>query len=422
MTIIDGTPDNDTLPGTVDADTISGFAGDDLLQGDSGDDSLDGGEGSDTLDGGLGFDTLVGGRGDDVYIVDRGGEFIVEEADEGWDTIISSVTRTLSANVERLVLTGSDDLDGRGNGLPNILTGNSGDNLLEGLAEKDTLYGGAGADTLDGGLSFDRMIGGEGDDSYYVDRDEDVVVERAGEGVDTVFSSVSWQLGADVENLTLTGLKAINGAGNGLDNTLTGNDKANVLRGRGGDDEIDGGHGRDRMIGGTGNDHYVVDHQGDRVEERAGGGDDDVEASISYRLGRNVEDLHLTGTAHLKGFGNRLANEITGNDGNNELFGFRGGDILNGEGGNNRLYGGRGHDQFVVDGDNGRTAIADFRDGVDKLVINGYGPALDTFDDLNVTFNGDHVVIDLGADVSGAGTVVLRNFQGTFDAADVLFG
>lgn len=422
MAILDGTPGNDTLPGTVDADTISGLAGDDLLQGDAADDSLDGGAGDDTLDGGPGLDTLVGGDGDDVYIVDRGGEFIIEEADAGWDTIISAVTRTLSANVERLVLSGTGDADGRGNGLANILTGNSGNNLLEGLAEKDTLYGGAGDDSLDGGLSFDRMIGGDGNDLYVVDRAEDVVVERAGEGTDTVVSSVSWHLGANVENLTLIGRKAISGTGNGLDNTLIGNEKANVLRGAAGGDRLDGGRGGDRMIGGEGDDHYVVGQLGDRVVERANGGEDAVESSITHRLGRNVENLQLTGSAHLKGFGNGLGNEISGNDGNNRLFGFRGDDILNGEGGNNRLFGGRGHDQFVVDGDNGRTVIADFRDGVDTLVLNGYGPAIASFDDLNVTFSGAHVVIDLAADVAGAGTIILRNFHGTFDATDVVFG
>lgn len=422
MAIIDGTPDNDTLQGTDDADTISGLDGDDLLQGGAGDDSLSGGDGDDTLDGGLGLDTLVGGLGDDVYIVDRGGEFIIEEADAGWDTIISSVTRTLSANVERLVLAGSDDINGRGNGLSNVLTGNDGDNLLEGLAEKDTLYGGAGDDTLDGGASFDRMIGGTGNDVYYVDRVEDVVVELPDEGIDTVMSSVSWHLGANVENLTLIGLGAIEGTGNGLDNVLIGNAKANVLRGRAGDDTLDGGGGRDRMFGGSGDDLYVVDHRGDLVVERAGGGDDSIEASVSYRLGRHVENLQLTGNGHLKGFGNALDNVITGNDGDNTLFGFGGDDILNGEGGNNRLFGGGGRDRFVVDGDNGRTVIADFRDGVDLLVLNGYGPALESFDDLDISFNGAHLVIDLEAVVSGAGKVVLRNFDGTFDAADVLFG
>lgn len=422
MAILTGTPDNDTLPGADDADTLSGLDGNDLLLGGAGDDSLDGGNGDDTLEGGLGLDTLVGGLGDDVYIVDRGGEFIIEGADEGWDAIISSVTRTLSANVERLVLVGTDDLAGRGNGLPNILTGNGGHNLLEGLAEKDTLYGGAGDDTLDGGASFDRMIGGTGNDVYMVDRVEDVAVERPDEGTDAVVSSVSWHLGAHLEDLTLVGARAIDGTGNALDNTIIGNGKVNVLRGGAGDDTLDAGRGRDRMIGGEGDDQYVVNHAGDRVIERAGGGDDGVEANVSYRLGRHVESLQLAGAGHLKGFGNRQGNEITGNDGDNRLFGFRGADILNGEGGNNRLFGGRGHDQFVVDGDNGRTVIADFRDGVDLLVLKGYGPALESFDDLNISFNGAHLVIDLEADVSGAGTVVLRNLHGPFDAADVLFG
>ena len=63
-------------------------------------------------------------------------------------------------------------------------------------------------------------------------------------------SSVSYALGADVENLTLTGTGSINATGNTLANTLTGNAGNNIL---------DGGAGNDTMIGGAGNDTYVVD-------------------------------------------------------------------------------------------------------------------------------------------------------------------
>ena len=100
------------------------------------------------------------------------------------------------------------------------------------------------------------MLGGAGDDTYVVDATSDVVTELAGEGTDTIQSGVTYTLGAEVENLTLTGTTAINATGNTLDNILTGNSGANTLS---------GGAGDDTMVGGAGNDIYVVDAAGDVV-------------------------------------------------------------------------------------------------------------------------------------------------------------
>ncbi|MDD2724497.1 MAG: hypothetical protein PHH59_10810 [Methylovulum sp.] len=105
-----------------------------------------------------------------------------------------------------------------GNDLANMLIGNAATNILN---------GGAGADTFKSGL---------GDDFYIVDLAGDTVVENASEGIDTVQAAVTYILAANVENLTLTGLAAINGIGNTLANTLNGNAAADTLNGGNGAD------------------------------------------------------------------------------------------------------------------------------------------------------------------------------------------
>ena len=320
-----------TLTGTSSADTLNGAAGNDTLSGLAGNDTLNGYAGNDTLNGGTGNDTMLGGLGNDTYVVDATGDVVTENAGEGSDTVQSSVTYTLTANVENLTLTGSTTLNGTGNTLDNILTGNSGAN---------TLTGGAGNDTLIGGAGTDIMLGGAGNDTYVVDATTDVVTENASEGTDTVQSSVTYTLGSNVENLTLTGSTALNGTGNALDNILIGNSAANTLT---------GGAGNDTMLGGLGNDIYVVDATGDVVTENAGEGSDTVQSSATYVLSANVENLTLTGSTALNGTGNILDNILTGNSAANTLAGGDGNDTLTGGAGNDTMLGGLGNDTYVID-------------------------------------------------------------------------
>src|SRR5437773_12012847 len=224
---------------------------------------------------------MIGGTGDDTYTVDSTSDVVTENSGEGTDTVVSSVDSTLGANLENLTLIGSA-LCGTGNALANVITGNAHDNVLD---------GGAGADTL---------TGGAGDDTYFVDSTGDVVTENAGEGTDTVVSSVDYALGANLENLTLVGA-AVNGTGNELANVITGNAHDNVL---------DGGAGADTLIGGAGDDTYFVDATGDVVTELSGEGTDTVVSSIDYTLGANLENLTLAGKAAY-GTGNDQDNVIT---------------------------------------------------------------------------------------------------------------
>ncbi len=200
-----------------------------------------------------------------------------------------------------------------------VLIGGRGDDTLTGLAGNDTLIGGLGHDLLDGGTGTDTMQGGAGNDTYVVDAAGDVVTELANEGTDMVQSALlAYTLGADIENLTLTGTGQSAGIGNSLSNMMIGTSGANLLDGKG---------GPDTMAGGAGDDLYMVDHPGDTVIERANEGAlDSVTSSVSYALSENVENLVLTGTAAIAGTGNELDNVLTGNSAANVLAGLGGND------------------------------------------------------------------------------------------------
>jgi Ca2+-binding RTX toxin-like protein len=262
---------------------------------------------------------MIGGLGNDTYVVDNTLDIVVENLNEGVDLVQSSVTYTLSANVENLTLTGTSALNGTGNELDNVLTGNSASN---------TLVGGAGNDRLDGLAGADVLQGGAGNDTYVLDNSGDIVTESANEGIDTVESSITYTLTANVENLTLMGTTAINGTGNAQDNILTGNSAANTLTGGDGNDTLNGGAGADKLLGGLGNDTYFVDNVGDVITENLGEGIDSVQSSVTYTLAANVENLTLTGTAKINATGNALDNVLDGslNTAANVLTGGAGND------------------------------------------------------------------------------------------------
>jgi Ca2+-binding RTX toxin-like protein len=183
------------------------------------------------------------------------------------DIVQSSVSYTLNSSETDLALIGTANIDGTGNSLNNAIFGNSGNNVLDGRAGADSLFGNAGDDTLIGGLGADTMTGGIGNDWYWVDDAGDSVIEYANEGTDKVFTSISYTLTANVEDLALQEIAAnINGTGNTLSNTITDNSKDNILdggagndiiRASGGNDTLIGGLGADTLTGGLGNDRFV---------------------------------------------------------------------------------------------------------------------------------------------------------------------
>lgn len=272
------------------------------------------------------------------------------------------------------------------------VVGTLGDDNLVGTAGNDVLLGLTGNDTLNGLGGVDVLNGGTGNDTFIVDTTTDTIVELAGGGIDTVESSVTYTLGLNLENLTLTGT-APNGTGNTLNNVLTGNASANILTGLAGEDTLIGGSG-DTLRGGLDNDTYVIDSTPVTITELFNQGIDTVESAVTFTLNANLENLTLTGGNAINGTGNGLANIIIGNSANNTLNGGPGTDTLNGGDGNDTLIGGPRAD----------------------LLTGGAGA--DTFSYLASVFHSNPANRDTITDfVSGTDTIDLSAIDGNTTAA-----
>jgi len=405
---LDGGDGVDLLWGHVGNDVLTAGAGNDELRGNEGDDTLDGGSGNDRLQGGAGTDTLIGGDGSDTYYVTWGdGEDTIVDSGNYIDGAgnllyftgaikvsdlrlgIGSLAIYIGDQGDVIHIEGFDPEDPYAN--PVIETfvfedsttmgwnefidtigltmqGTPEDDVLTGTGAVDNIFGLSGNDRLDGGAGADRLHGQEGDDVYVLGAG-DIVYELADQGHDTVEAAFSVILPGEVEDLILLGTAALNGTGNGLNNTLRGTTGNNVL---------DGGLGADTMIGYAGNDTYRVDQAGDVVVEAENVGTDTVIVGAgSYTLTANVENLRLEGSATL-GIGNALNNvlirvgsgaaelrgeagndELTGGSGNDSLYGGdgidtltgnSGLDVLDGGAGADSLRGGTGNDTYYIDG------------------------------------------------------------------------
>ncbi|MDB5432877.1 MAG: putative rhizobiocin/RTX toxin and hemolysin-type calcium binding protein, partial [Caulobacter sp.] len=389
---------NFTGTGNAQNNNILGGAGDDALFGGVGNDRLDGTGGNDVLNGGVGADLMFGGAGNDTFYVDNAGDAAQESVGGGDDTVYATASFVVGVGneIEHVILTGPSAINATGNAFNDDLTGNGAKN------------------TLDGGAGDDHMAGGLGDDTYVVDSTGDVVVEAAGQGTDTVQTTLStYSLGDNLENLTFTG------AG---DFTGTGNTLANAIVGGSGDDMLDGAAGADKLTGGAGDDTYVVDNAGDKVTELAGGGNDTVETTLaSYSLAAEVETLTYTGSGSFTGGGNAsdntitggaLADNLSGKDGSDTLNGLAGVDTLSGGNGNDflvggagadKLAGGAGADQFIYGSSaDGGDSITDFDTTADLLVLSAAGFGIAGVGDITFVSGTNPLA-------SGAGPTLLYN-------------
>ena len=314
-----------------------------------------GGEGDDTLIGGSGNDTLEGGAGSDRYEFSAGfgNDTVQLDASGNLDTLVlHGLPRselTLSRTVTGLLITTSS-----GDSLK--LLGSTGNILLEVLLDDGTrltqadflngllLVGTSGNDTLKGGSKDDMLLGLQGDDQ------------------------------------------------------LLGNDGQDNLDGGDGNDILNGGTGADTLNGGTGNDIYYVDNSGDVVSDASG--TERVNSSVSFVLGNGLENLTLTGSANIDGFGNALANALTGNTGNNLLDGGDGNDTLNGGLGADTMNGGAGNDTYYVDNSGDQVIDRDGADRVNSSVSFVLGDGLET-----LTLTGS-------ASINGTGNALANSLTG----------
>lgn len=392
------------------ANTATGLNGQsDYLIGNAASNVLTGFGGDDTLNGGLGADTLNGGENNDTYYVDNAGDIVTElagAANGTYDIINAAITFTIAANVERLNLAGTADINATGlASQSDVLVGNNGENILTGLAGNDTLIGGGGVDT---------MIGGLGNDSFYVDNIADVATELATQGTDSILATVSCTIQANIERLYLSGISNLNATGlNSQDDQLFGNTSANKLTGLDGNDLLDGKAGVDTMIGGNGNDSYYVDSASDVVTETAGaiaGTTDNIYTTVSITNRANVERVTLLGVSNLNVTGLDAQGDILfGNSGANILNGKDGADILVGGFGNDTLTGGLGSDSFRFD--KSLNAVTN------KDTITDYSVASDTLQLDNAVFA--ELFSTLGNPTStGILNVNLFGFAASADAND----
>ncbi len=322
------------------------------------------------------FGTLSGDRG---TIIDAAGNDTVNAVAVTSSLTIDLHPGAVSTIAGRIVTISPDTIieNVRGGDGDDVLTGNDAGNHLYGGRGDDTIHGGSGNDTIEGGRGADVMVGGGGSDTYVVDNPADVIVENPEEGTDAIIASISYMLGASVENLTLTGWDNLEGAGNELDNVIISNNGVNTL------------------IGGDGNDTFVIHHALDRIVETSTGGIDTVFADVSYAIAENVEVLILIGTANLDAVGNADDNTLIGNTGNNRFDGGIGADTLEG---------GAGNDTYIVD-NAGDLLIEESNNGTDS-VIAGVSYALSA--------NVENLTLSGSADLAGIGNeldnIIVSNF------------
>jgi serralysin len=273
-------------------------------------------------------------------------------------------------------------------------------NAVAGTAGDDRLPGLGGNDTIDGGAGDDAMSGGTGNDTYTVESSGDTITELAGQGYDTVNTTLtSYTLGANVERVNFTGVGNFLGTGNGLANRFQS--------GAGNDRFVDVLGGADIFSGGAGTD--VVDFRASAsgatinlaTGVHAGAAAGDSYSGIERFWGSNTAADTMTGDAAKNSFygfggndtltGGGHSDRLEGGAGDDTLAGGLDKDILNGGASNDTLTGGAAADSFeYATASFGEDTVTDFVDGVDKLKV--FTGVADDVSDFFIAGNGTTVV------------------------------
>lgn len=385
-------------------DTITGSAGDDHIQGGAGVDTINGGAGDDLIDGGTGVDIMKGNAGNDTYIVDDAGDQVIEAANEGVDTVLSSVTYTISdPDVENLTLTGTAEINGTGNASNNVLTGNDAANTLVGGAGNDTLYGRGGNDSVFGGDGNDTLVGGGGSDYLNGQAGDDSYVFARGDGSDTIEDFV---MAVTTASADISAAQALGVSASGTVNTWVGgylwqtsSNSLLKLAAAGTDTlTLTGGITADNLsftwtglrsenlalsiAGGPAGDTITIDQQALAVAK--------IEKLALDGLG--TKNFFVAGALTARADGTADADILFGTAANDQLWGLGGNDFLYGGGGNDTLVGGAGDDTLVGG------AGSDYQNGEDgsDTYVFRRGDGSDTIQDFMM------VVTAATADVSAA--------------------
>ncbi|MGO4380134.1 hypothetical protein AB4Z19_17795 [Pseudoduganella sp. RAF19] len=315
-----GMAGNDTMVGDAGAQTLSGGDGDDVLIGGGGHDVIDGGAGKDEL-------RLEGSYEDYRFALSADGQIVITRIDV--DDVVSV------KNIESLAFSNVTQSAAQ----IRAMLGTSGDNVLTGTDRADVLDGLAGNDT---------MIGGKGDDAYYVDSVGDKVVELAGGGQDTVYTTLArYTMSDNVENLIATGSTGFIGVGNNLDNLMHGTSGADRLEGLGGNDRFEASAGNDTYLGGDGEDTVLMmAARSDYTVKRLSATDTLITNTVTggTLTVRGVEYFLMNGVKA------SLADLLVGlpSTGADSLVGGDGADTMDGMGGNDTMVGGGGDDLYLV--------------------------------------------------------------------------
>ena len=373
------------------------FSGDDEFTGVIGGDGVDffrGFAGNDSFNGGGGDDVLAGGLGDDTFFVNSAGDRVLENPNEGNDTVGAAFGPiNLPDNTEEFLQLGTGNNSLKGTLGNDVLTGNSGNSTIDGFGGNDTVAGGLGndlligggandsvlgqdgndtvlgvdgVDTLDGGAGDDSMDGGGADDSVDGGDGNDTVVGNA--GFDTVVGGAGDDSldGGNNEDLVDAGEgndTALGGAGNDSvtggagDDNVQGGAGVDTVDGGEGNNIIDGGAGADSMVGGGGNDIYLVDDLNDTITDS--GGFDTVRTRLTgFVPPAGIEVVEI--------IGGPAGLNLVGTDGPDTLTGGAGNDVLDGGAGADSMAGLGGNDTYRVD-DAGDVVAENGSEGFDTV-------------------------------------------------------